>query len=352
MSDNPADFGQSQWEKSASQVVRYEALMQLLDDMLVEDDILMVAKLVAKKWKYFSNVASWHLALVNAEGFLLMDGFHATATLSQSTELPAWDQQYWQNPRPIPLLLADMGADVSAPPHLTGQGVHEVLVLPIVFKEKFAGMISVSTRHLPFNETDRRFIQLFSHQFAARIQHLALKNKMIETLTSQATHDSLTGLLNRGSIMEHLHSKLALSQRSGQPLAIIMADIDFFKHINDTYGHRAGDEVLEEIPHRMQLSSRHSDSFGRYGGEEFLFVLFPCTREEAATAAERFRRSVSELPFTIHTHGTQEIQVTISAGCACTVDQADVSADTLLKQADAALYEAKAKGRNRVEVAP
>jgi diguanylate cyclase (GGDEF)-like protein len=151
--------------------------------------------------------------------------------------------------------------------------------------------------------------------------------------------------------MEQLNSKLALSRRSSQPLAIIMADIDFFKHINDNHGHQAGDEVLKEIPHRMQVSSRNSDSFGRYGGEEFLFVLFPCTMAEVAFAAERFRSSVSQQAFTVHSKGTQNIQVAISAGCACTDGQTDISADGLLKQADDALYQAKAKGRNQVALA-
>lgn len=351
MPDDPSLNNSNHWEKTAAQVVRYEALLQLLDDMLVEDDILTVAKLAAKKWKYFSNVASWHLALATVDGFLTIEGVQGTATLKHLVELPLWDQHYWHDLRPIQLRLADLDASLPAPPQLLANDVHEVLVLPIVLKAKALGIISVATRHTPFSETDKRFILLFSRQFTARIHHLVLRKKHLETLTSRATLDSLTGMLNRGAIMEQLNSKLALSRRSSLPLAIVMADIDFFKRINDTYGHLAGDEVLKEIPHRIQLSSRDSDSFGRYGGEEFLFVLFPCNIEEAMSVAERFRSSVSESPFTVHNNGTQDIVVTISSGCTCTQGQTSVSVDTLLKQADDALYQAKANGRNQVAVA-
>jgi diguanylate cyclase (GGDEF)-like protein len=356
MPGDPSVTGQSHWEKAASQLVRYEALFQLLDEMLVQDDILTVASLIAKKWKYFSNVASWHLAIADTDGFLLIDGFQGNATISHSAVLPPWDQQFWDNPRPTQLIKAELDAHLTAPVHLCGDGVHEVLVLPIASKDRHLSMISMATRHQPFSETDRRFILLFCHQFIARIRHLLLAKKLIQTLTSKAIHDSLTGILNRGSIMEQLNSKLALSRRSAQPLAIVMADLDHFKFINDTYGHQAGDEVLQEVPRRMRQLSRYSDSFGRYGGEEFLFVLYPCTREEVTYAAERLLACVSELPVTLNAHGPSagehEVRITLSAGCACMDGQTDLSADVLLKRADQALYEAKANGRNRIALAP
>ena len=355
MPDDPSLAGQNHWGKAATQLVRYEALFQLLDEMLVQDDILTVVTLIAKKWKYFSNVASWHLAIADTDDFLLIDGFQGSATISNCAVLPPWDQQFWDNPRPTQVRKAELGTHSTAPAHLTGDGVFEVLVLPIASKEQQLSMISVATRHQPFSETDKRFILLFSHQFIARIRHLLLAKKHIQTLTSQAIHDSLTGILNRGSIMEQLNSKLALSRRSSQPLAIIMADLDHFKLINDTYGHQAGDEVLQETPRRMRQLSRYSDSFGRYGGEEFLFVLFPCTREEVTYAAERLLVCVSESPVTLSAHGPNagehKVRVTLSAGCACTDGQTDVNADVLLKRADEALYEAKANGRNRIAVA-
>ena len=167
-----------------------------------------------------------------------------------------------------------------------------------------------------------------------------------EALRQQATHDGLTGLLNRGSIFDVLRIELARSAREHQPVALLMADLDGFKDINDTYGHLAGDAVLREAAQRMKAAARSYDSVGRYGGEEFLIVLPGCDIHDANAQAERVRKSIEARPFST---GRESIRVTCSIGLSCA---RDCPPDVLVREADAALYEAKSAGRNRVAARP
>lgn len=164
-----------------------------------------------------------------------------------------------------------------------------------------------------------------------------------EALREQATHDGLTKLLNRSAIMEVLRNELARAGREHQPLSLLMLDLDRFKNINDTYGHQAGDAVLRETAVRMRAAGRRYDSVGRYGGEEFLVVLPGCNQGDASSQAERLREAIAATPFGA---ASQPLWVTISVGVSCGYDY---DAETLIREADEALYKAKAQGRNRVE---
>ncbi|MBZ5724033.1 MAG: diguanylate cyclase [Acidobacteriia bacterium] len=169
-----------------------------------------------------------------------------------------------------------------------------------------------------------------------------------EALREQATHDGLTGLLNRASILEHLQNELARAGREGQPVSLLMVDLDHFKAINDTCGHLAGDAVLREAAHRMKAAVRRYDAIGRYGGEEFLVVLPGCGREDACAQAERVRAAVAAEPFAAC---SQALPVTASIGVACCPVPFPLATDALIHDADLALYDGKNMGRNRVVVA-
>jgi two-component system cell cycle response regulator len=166
-----------------------------------------------------------------------------------------------------------------------------------------------------------------------------------ERLFAQATHDSLTGLLNRSAILEALQKELIRSVREKNPVAVIMTDLDHFKHVNDTYGHLAGDAVLREAARRLSASLRAYDAVGRYGGEEFLIVAPSCGLAGGAELAERLRESICGLP--IDASG-EAIFATMSFGVAATCSIKKVN--QLLSAADEALYAAKKAGRNRVEM--
>ena len=162
----------------------------------------------------------------------------------------------------------------------------------------------------------------------------------------QATHDALTGLLNRQGILEQLDTELARSSRDGKPVAIAIADLDHFKRINDTHGHLAGDAVLREAARRMRAAVRVYDYIGRYGGEEFLVVLPGCDGEGMQQQAERLRTCVGGSPIVT---AEAPLAVTLSVGVAC----ADPGKNQmeLLQAADEALYRAKRNGRDRIEAA-
>lgn len=169
-----------------------------------------------------------------------------------------------------------------------------------------------------------------------------------DALKYQASHDMLTGLWNRTTILDAVDREFSRAIRERSPVAVIMADIDFFKKVNDTHGHPAGDSVLRAVAGRLKDGMRRYDSIGRYGGEEFLFILPGCDRENAANQTERLRRLVGDTPTL---HEGLEIPVTLSMGAAIYDGTEEMDPDVFIKIADEALYRAKDNGRNRVEFA-
>jgi two-component system cell cycle response regulator len=169
-------------------------------------------------------------------------------------------------------------------------------------------------------------------------------------LRQQATHDALTKVFNRHSIFEVLDRELIRAEREGLPVGLALLDIDFFKSVNDTYGHIAGDAVLSEAARRIKSSIRSYDSLGRYGGEEFLIVLPGCDEACTRSQSERIRRSLASEPMPIHedAHSDVSLALTASFGCTTAMPGHRVSAETLIRLADESLYEAKRAGRNRV----
>lgn len=160
-------------------------------------------------------------------------------------------------------------------------------------------------------------------------------------LALAATTDGLTGLKNHRAFHEALTSAVKMAERFGQPLALIMLDVDHFKRFNDTFGHPAGDELLKQVAEVLKRSARAYDVPARYGGEEFALLLPNTGLEEALRVAERLRQQISAI---INPYAP----ITASLGVAAY--RHGSSPATLLYEADVALYQAKQGGRNRVEV--
>lgn len=175
---------------------------------------------------------------------------------------------------------------------------------------------------------------------------LDLQRELIEArdaLHTQATRDGLTGLLNRTAVIDALQEELARAARRDTGVGVLVADLDYFKKINDTYGHLAGDAVLRESARRMEDTVRTYDRVGRYGGEEFLVVLPDCESNDLLEVAERIRRHLASAP--IEADGAV-VPVTASIGASWV--RGGCESDALVRVADAGLYDAKRGGRDRV----
>jgi diguanylate cyclase (GGDEF)-like protein len=169
--------------------------------------------------------------------------------------------------------------------------------------------------------------------------------KLMDEITQMAEHDGLTSLLNRRSFCRDAGKKCEEIFRYGGRAFLMMLDIDYFKKVNDTYGHLAGDEVLRSVSRTLLQRFRKTDLVGRYGGEEFCVFLVAPSEERAAEIAEECRRQVGNLPVPFE---DKTISVTISIGIAEFLSARDQTLTALISCADAALYVAKSSGRNRV----
>lgn len=175
---------------------------------------------------------------------------------------------------------------------------------------------------------------------------LEVGRRMLElqhALAQAAMHDPLTGVLNRGAVLELLHKELARARRGATPLAVGMLDIDHFKHINDTYGHLAGDDLLRGLTRRVQSALRASDHLGRYGGDEFLVVAPGIAPGAVAAFFDRVCAGAAQAAYETRVGA---LSISISLGVACLDAAGEV--DGLLTAADAALYQAKRAGRGQV----
>jgi diguanylate cyclase (GGDEF)-like protein/PAS domain S-box-containing protein len=170
------------------------------------------------------------------------------------------------------------------------------------------------------------------------------KKRMDAELQRLATTDVLTQSSNRRHFFECAQREFALARKQGTPLAFLLLDIDDFKVVNDTYGHPKGDTVLQQIAESGRGALRRGDVFGRIGGEEFAAVFPGCAPDTAMQVAERLQRQIQQLSFS---HDDQTFGITVSQGLT-SLTEADESLDSLFSRADAAMYEAKRQGKNRI----
>jgi two-component system, cell cycle response regulator len=180
---------------------------------------------------------------------------------------------------------------------------------------------------------------------------LDLKESLIkaqEELLFRATHDLLTGISNRGAVLDALNRESSRQRREGGSFGIILVDVDHFKYVNDTYGHVCGDAVLKETSLRIGGGLRPYDTLGRYGGEEFLLVIPMSGESETLALAERIRASIESTPISTE---AGPVNVTISSGLAVSRGESPLAPEALIRLADDALYLAKSRGRNRSEMA-
>jgi diguanylate cyclase (GGDEF)-like protein len=263
-------------------------------------------------------------------------------------------------------VIEDRIADASrfaADPYVVQQRPRSVMCLPIRRGGTIEGILYFENRLAEASFTEERveFLRMLGAQAMISISnarlHDSLEQRVAERtaqleeanrkLATLSATDSLTGLANRRHFDEALRSVWARASRIGQPLAVVMLDVDYFKKFNDRYGHQAGDSCLVRVAQALAASARRaSDLTARYGGEEFSIVLPNTGADEARQVGEALRRAIEQLD--IANEGAESGQVTISVGVAILSGPGVADPDALMRLADAALYRAKDAGRNRV----
>ena len=243
-----------------------------------------------------------------------MDGFKFLSMVNSREEL-----------RDIPVLMLTSHEEISTKIKGLKQGASDYVTKPFSPEELLARVnihLKIKTLQDSLKESNQRLLQL--------------------SLT-----DPLTGLNNRRHLMEILNTEFERSDRTGNPFALLMLDLDHFKRVNDTYGHQQGDVVLRAIAQEIKQQLRQYDSAARFGGEEFALLLPETSPDDAVSVANRLRQGICNIRFT---GSIAELAMTASFGIATIPHKKIGSSEDLIRLADEALYLAKGNGRNRVEI--
>lgn len=229
--------------------------------------------------------------------------------------------------------------------HVTHAPASASLCLPLVAQGETLGILYLTCPDSPVGESEREALVRQAAAVGERIS-LAIANlNLREILRRQSIRDPLTGLFNRRYMEESLERELSRAARTGEPMALLMFDIDHFKRFNDLFGHQAGDKILRSFGEMLSQSTRGQDLACRYGGEEFAVILSGATLEAARLRAELLRSDLAQM---LVEHAGQPLdRVTVSIGVAATPDQGFTS-DEIIRAADRALYRAKSEGRDRI----
>jgi diguanylate cyclase (GGDEF)-like protein len=235
--------------------------------------------------------------------------------------------------------------DLAAPPGSEEArcGMRRLCVAPLLMGSGLRGVVAIADRPRGFIEADRV-------QLADAAERLALaveRDRILSVRTMEASTDQLTGLPNRRSLVEHLERQLAIAERASAPLSVLMLDLDRLKEINDTHGHAAGDAALRAVARTLSSSIRRSDLAARLSGDEFVIVMANTRGRDARDVAEKIRLAVAAVEVPAGP-GRTSLRLGVSIGGAAFPEVRGGGAERLLERADAALYDAKRQGRNRV----
>ena len=336
-----------------------ERLSQLLDASLFESTIAGEVRALAQKAEELEQLFEGLVALASeVAGYRWLalatepaQGQHSTRLFvhthpeqREAAEREARDALDVQHPlerrRPAEadaVIIADkrsVEAEWSTPP----------ILLPVRFGTTSIGRIAISPSRRGASHDDRRFIALLSNELGGPLRMASL----VAEARRLASTDTLTGLLNRRAFVERIEKARAASDSRLFPMSMLLLDVDHFKKVNDTLGHDAGDAVLQGVARVLSSIARKSDFVARWGGEEFVVALAQTAEAGARVAAERVRRAIAEARYVLP-NGTEH-RATASVGLA-SADGPDWQIDDLLGRADKAMYSAKHRGRNRVEMA-
>jgi two-component system cell cycle response regulator len=233
-------------------------------------------------------------------------------------------------------------------------GIRSILVIPVIFRDEVIGTLLLRTSRAghAFTEREIKLCTSIANASTNALYNAFLYNKLGKEKTRLerfAITDYLTDIYNVRYFYYRLEEEFSRAKRYGTPLSCMMFDLDYFKKINDTYGHRVGDIILREFAQLVKRCTRKSDVFARYGGEEFILLLPQTLAKGAMHEAERLREAVKEHQFKAL---KKKDVITVSMGIACSPDKRIKTYDDLITLADNALFTAKAKGRDQIAIHP
>src|SRR5581483_4211391 len=215
------------------------------------------------------------------------------------------------------------------------------MVAPLMFEDDAIGAIFIAHGNAGvYTDTIFKLFAMLANQVALAVRNVQLH----KTTATLAITDSLSGLFTHGYFQEHLGKEVIQSKYSKNPLSLMIIDVDFFKKVNDTYGHPQGDALLKQLGSVIKQVVRPTDVVCRYGGDEFTVTMLGTNRISAVVIAERIRQTVEDYEFVL---GNQIGHVTVSGGVASFPEDAETKKE-LIEKSDAAMYESKHKGRNRI----
>ncbi len=220
------------------------------------------------------------------------------------------------------------------------RNINSIICVPLLVRDKLLGVVSVtaSGSQEKLDQRSLEILEIIGNQLALTIENFHLYKDCIT--------DSLTGLYNRQYVLERINKEISYTKRVGTPISVAMVDIDFFKKVNDTYGHLVGDQALVHVSSILRQAFRDYDLVARYGGEEFLILLISSDQNNAFKVLDRVRRRIEVSPLIIG--DAIKLNLTISGGISSFSLEDGYTTEQLIEQADKRLYLAKTQGRNQI----
>jgi diguanylate cyclase (GGDEF)-like protein len=328
--------------------VRYDALLNLIEEIQKRRFIKEVVLVVAAQWKSCVNLDNWRMLCVYEKQCVLISvaGQNTQVLELGLDQLARYDEKIWRESIPSELRGAALEAirDVL-PEELSPAPGQTLLTLPVQHGYTTTAVLSVLSSTSGFDEMDRKFIALVASVTATRIVGMLAeqilsreRNELIVKLGQLAVTDSLTGVANRRGADAALSYEIVRSRRYSEPLSLVLFDIDHFKKVNDAHGNAVGDKVLSAVAATVQKLLRNTDKIARWGGEEFLVILPHTDMDQAFQTAERVRAAIRD-------HQDLPCQITVSLGVAG-LSETD-TLQQIVDRADRGLYQAKKSGRNQ-----
>jgi diguanylate cyclase (GGDEF)-like protein/PAS domain S-box-containing protein len=337
-------FNAQTYKNEQQRVMELNALRDTLNDISNELELSQLLPAIVKRATTLMNANGGELGLYDPEKkeirVVVSQGIgkNLTGTILAvkeglfgkviETHQPLITQNYMDWDNRIPLYESEV--------------IKAVIAVPLLIGKQLLGVIGIARTESnePFTENDQDLLLLFARQAAIAINNANFYNE-VENLTKI---DPLTGAYNRRGLNELFHHELARTHRTDQPMAMLMVDIDYFKFVNDHYGHPIGDQILILLSDELQKNLRETDILCRYGGEEFAVLLPETNLQTAKNIAERLRINIANKPFDVP---SMEVNITISIGVSWMPGKI-ASIETLIERADEAMYQAKRSGRNMV----